>query len=117
LKFIEHVDKNFCDNHGLKNCICRLPIVENDCVLVVSFYLCGKVIDPDVNMWKVTTFEIQQTVEHACVARGHDDWAMAVLGRILMHSDLVAADSIYHLTCDTRFCDALTRTPNKSPTR
>ena len=33
----------------------------------------------DVNMRKVTTFEIQHTVEHACVAWGHDDWAMAVL--------------------------------------
>ena len=64
-------------------------------------------------MRKVTTFEIQQTVEHACVARGHDDWAMAVLGQIQMCSDLVAADSIYHLTCHTRFCDAPTRTPNK----
>ena len=40
-------------------------------------------------------------VEHACVARGHDDWAMAVLGQIQMCSDLVAADSIYHLTCHT----------------
>ena len=83
----------------------------------MTCYLCGKVIDTDVNMRKVTTFEIQQTVEHAYVARGHDDWAMAVLGRIQMCSDLVAADSVYHLTCHTRFCDALTRTPNKSPTR
>ena len=62
--------QKFCDNHGLKNCICRLPILENDCVLVVTCYLCGKVIDTDVNIRKVTTFEIQQTVEHACVARG-----------------------------------------------
>ena len=64
-------------------------------------------------MRKVTTFEIQQTVEHACVARGHDDWAMAVLGRIQICRDLVAADAMYRLTCYTRFCYALTRTPNK----
>jgi len=94
--------KKFGDNHGLKNYTCRLPIVVNDCVLVVTCYLCGKVIDTDVNMRKVTTFEIQQTVEHAYVARGHDDWAMAVLGRIQMCCDLVAANSIYHLTCHTR---------------
>ena len=62
--------QTFCDNHGHKNCTCRLPIVENNCVLVVTCYLCGKVIDTDVNMRKVTTFEIQQTVEHACVAHG-----------------------------------------------
>jgi len=47
------------------------------------------------------------------VAWVHDDWVMAVLGRIQMCSDLVAADAIYHLTCHTRFCDALTRTAGK----
>jgi len=30
-----------------------------------------------------------------------------------MCSDLVAANTIYHLMWHTRFCDALTRTPNK----
>jgi len=28
--------RKFCDNRGLKNCICRLPIVVSDCVLVVT---------------------------------------------------------------------------------
>jgi len=58
--------RKFCDNRGLKNCTCRLPIVENDCVLVVTCYLCGKVIDTDVNMRTVTTFEIQQTRTCMC---------------------------------------------------
>ena len=73
-----------------------------DLLFVRKSYRESQVIDTDVNMRKVTTFEIQQTVEHACVARGHDDWAMAVLGRIQMCCDLVAANSIYHLTCHTR---------------
>ena len=112
--------RKFCDNRDLKKL--HLPTADSSKRLrsscdsfdwKESCYLCGKVIDTDVNMRKVTTFEIQQTVEHACVARGHDDWAMAVLGRIQMCSDLVAADAIYHLTCHSRFCDALTRTPNK----
>jgi len=38
--------KFFYDNHGLKHCSCRLPIVVNDCILVVtlsvvmSFVIC-----------------------------------------------------------------------------
>ena len=28
--------QKFCGNPGLKNCICRLPIVVNDCILVVT---------------------------------------------------------------------------------
>jgi len=58
--------RKFCYNRGLKNCTCRLPIVENDCVLVVTCYLCAKVIDTDVNMRTVTTFEIQQTRTCMC---------------------------------------------------
>jgi len=61
--------RKFCDNRGLKKL--HLPTADSSKRLrsscdsfdwKESCYLCGKVIDTDVNIQKVTTFEIQQTV-------------------------------------------------------
>lgn len=51
----------------------------------------------------VRTFEFQYSVESACRER-NDKWGEEVLNRLQMaHSDLHAADAVYHAQCNSNF--------------
>lgn len=51
----------------------------------------------------VRTFEFQYSVESACRER-NDKWGEEVLSRLQMaHSDLHAADAVYHAKCNSNF--------------
>jgi len=67
--------------------------------------LCAEPVDvKKKDSRKVETFGFEDRLQEVCFARGYDDWAMEVQGRLESCIDLPAEVAVYHSSCHARFC-------------
>ena len=73
-------------------------------------FLCAKSVLPE-EVRHVSTITINDTIRLIIDLRCHDNWALAVLGRLKSINDLRAADAVYHQSCYVHFNEKLPHTP------